>query len=222
MGELFIVRHGQASFGTDDYDRLSEAGFEQARQLGRYFRERGMHFDRVVSGTLKRHIQTLEGTGVPSPGGEPEWLPGLNEFDFYRLFDGYVEQFPPDVPLDRNNVRDFFSTLRKALPLWSEGKLHKVPEPWDEFEGRIRASLRALIADNSAERVLVVSSGGPISALLREVLQLTPLRMMDLNLQTINTSITRIQYKNGKARLQSFNGIPHLDHPDTMHLITLA
>lgn len=222
MGEIVLVRHGQASFGTDDYDRLSELGFEQARQLGRYFRERGVYFDRVISGTLRRHLETLEGIDMPAPGGAPELLPGLNEFDFHGVFDAYVAQFPPERPLDRNNVRDFFSTLRKALPVWSEGELTGVSESWEFFQERIRASLRALIADEAAERVLVVSSGGPISALMREVLQLSVRHMMDLNLQTANTSLTRLQFKNGKARLQSFNALPHLDHPNTAHLVTLT
>jgi broad specificity phosphatase PhoE len=222
MGELVLVRHGQASFGTDDYDRLSELGFEQARHLGNYFRERDIEFDRIVCGTQRRHRQTLDGTALLAATQEPDFLSGLNEFDFYGVFDAYVKQFPPAVPLDRTNVRDFFSTLRKALPVWSEGQLIHQPEPWDNFQTRIRDSLQNLIADNSAERVLVISSGGPISALMREVLQLSVRHMMDINLQTANTSVTKLQFKNGKARLQSFNGLPHLDHPSTSHLITLT
>jgi hypothetical protein len=34
--------------------------------------------------------------------------------------------------------------------------------------------------------------------------------------------VTRVQFKNGKARLQSFNSLSHLDHPSTAHLITLT
>ncbi|HEX5612745.1 MAG TPA: phosphoglycerate mutase family protein, partial [Burkholderiales bacterium] len=49
MAELYLVRHAQASFGTEDYDRLSELGRRQARWLGEYFAERGMRFDRVVT-----------------------------------------------------------------------------------------------------------------------------------------------------------------------------
>lgn len=222
MGEIVLIRHGQASFGTHDYDRLSERGFEQARHLGRYFRERDIHFDRVVSGTLRRHLQTLEGTGLLDPAREPHLLPGLNEFNFDAVFDAYVAQFPSEIALDRTNVRDFFSTLRKAMPVWADGSLANVPEAWSHFQDRIRDSLSALISDDSVERTLVISSGGPISALLREVLQLSVIHMMDLNLQTANTSITRLQFKRGKTRLVSFNGLPHLDHPHTAHLITLA
>lgn len=218
MGELYLIRHGQASFGTDDYDRLSPVGFEQARCLGRYFAERGIVFQRVVSGTLLRHRQTFEGTGIAA---QPELLPGLDEFDFFGLVETFLQQYPGYGAVDFANVREFFLALRKALPLWAEGEIDNPPESWDSFQARIRASLDALIAVD-VERVLVISSGGPISALLREVLQLSVRHMMDVNLQTANTSITRLQFKKGKARMQSFNGLPHLDHPDTSHLITLT
>lgn len=218
MGELVLIRHGQASFGTDDYDRLSPLGFEQARCLGNYFAERGIGFQRVVSGTLLRHRQTLEGTGIDV---QPELLPGLNEFDFFGLVNIFLQQYPAYGPVNFADVREFFLALRKALPMWAEGGIDNPPESWASFQTRIRESLDALISED-VERVLVISSGGPISALLREVLQLSVRHMMDVNLQTANTSITRLQFKNGKARMQSFNGLPHLDHPSTSHLITLT
>ena len=218
MGELYLIRHGQASFGTDDYDRLSPLGFEQAKYLGAYFDARDVRFERVISGTQRRHRETLNGTGF---GAEPELMPGLNEFDFYGLVAAYQRQHADEAPIDMTSVREFFLMLRKVLPLWSENKIDNPPEPWENFQQRIRASLGSLI-EHEVERVLVVCSGGPISALLREILQLSVRHMMDINLQTANTSITRLQFKKGKARLQSFNGIPHLDHPDTAHMITLT
>jgi broad specificity phosphatase PhoE len=218
MGELVLIRHGQASFGTDDYDRLSPLGFEQAQWLGKYFAARGIGFQRVISGTLRRHLETLRGIDASV---EPELMPSLNEFDFFGLVKIFLQQNPEYGPVDFGNVREFFLALRKALPLWSEGGIENPPESWDSFQTRIRDSLTALMTTD-VERVLVVSSGGPISALLREVLQLSVRNMMDINLQTANTSITRLHFKNGKARLQSFNGIPHLDTPATSHLITLT
>ena len=61
MGTLYLVRHGQASFGAADYDQLSPRGHEQCRLLGAYWRERGQRFDAVFTGTLKRHAQSLAG-----------------------------------------------------------------------------------------------------------------------------------------------------------------
>ena len=58
MAKLFVVRHGQASFGAEDYDALSDLGRQQARWLGDYFAERGIRFQRAMSGSLKRQRDT--------------------------------------------------------------------------------------------------------------------------------------------------------------------
>ena len=56
---VWLVRHGQASFGKSDYDNLSEAGHEQAYLLGKDFARRGITPSLLVSGSMKRHRQTL-------------------------------------------------------------------------------------------------------------------------------------------------------------------
>jgi broad specificity phosphatase PhoE len=61
MGSLYLVRHGQASFGADNYDLLSPLGRQQSVRLGEYFRYKGIRFDAALTGTLTRQIQTLEG-----------------------------------------------------------------------------------------------------------------------------------------------------------------
>ena len=42
MGQLLLVRHGQASFGAEDYDVLSETGWEQGRRLGAHLVRAGV------------------------------------------------------------------------------------------------------------------------------------------------------------------------------------
>ena len=59
MGTLYLVRHGQASFGAEDYDQLSELGTRQCHALGLWFAARGLQFEAVLRGTLKRHAQSL-------------------------------------------------------------------------------------------------------------------------------------------------------------------
>ena len=87
MAELFLVRHGQASFGTGNYDRLSALGERQGVWLGEYFAERGIAFDRVVTGSMRRHRQTADAIfrGLGSSAGYDE-DPGLNEYDFRALY----------------------------------------------------------------------------------------------------------------------------------------
>jgi phosphohistidine phosphatase SixA len=61
MAELVLVRHAQASFGADDYDKLSDLGWRQSRWLGEYFAERGAAFDHVML-VAQRHAQTWMGS----------------------------------------------------------------------------------------------------------------------------------------------------------------
>lgn len=225
MGEIYLVRHGQASFGTDNYDQLSAAGIEQAQWLGRHFRNLGLSFDRVVIGALVRHRQTLESSGYADveSGAAPEVESGLNEYDFHSLVDGYLRQFPPPAPIDLKDPRAFYRQLRITLGAWADGSLTTgLPESWADFEGRVRNSLRTLIAKPDAKRVLVVSSGGAISALVREVLGLTVDQMISMNLQMANTGITRLMFKGDKVRLQSWNALPHLERPETKHLLSFT
>ena len=60
MGAIYLVRHGQASFGAAEYDALSPLGVEQAGILGAALKQRGLSFDRIVSGPMRRHRQTAE------------------------------------------------------------------------------------------------------------------------------------------------------------------
>ena len=78
MGTLYLIRHGQASFGADDYDQLSELGMRQAVRLGEWFHGKGVQFSAVMTGSLKRHVQTLEGIakGMQWDGVPLSW-PGL-------------------------------------------------------------------------------------------------------------------------------------------------
>src|ERR1700740_634212 len=50
MGRLFLVRHAQASFLSQNYDQLSPLGGTQARLLGQYWAQHHVLFDRVGTG----------------------------------------------------------------------------------------------------------------------------------------------------------------------------
>lgn len=218
MAEILVVRHGQAAFGTDDYDRLTEVGWEQSRLLGEYFAARAIHFDAVFTGTLRRQRETLAGIleALP-PQPEADELPGLNEFDFHELVSAYRALYP-DKSVDVSNARDFYGCLREALLAWNRGEFADVAEDWGGFETRVRGTLDNISSVKG--RVLVVTSGGPISALVREVLSLSVENMVNLNLQAINTGVTRYFGKPGQLRLNMFNAVPHLEQPQDSHLIT--
>lgn len=220
MAQLVLVRHGQASFGADDYDKLSELGWQQSRWLGEYFRERGGSFDRVVRGSLRRHAETLrgiaEGMGKPLEGGED---PRLNEYNADELLRAHLQGAPRPQGGDR---REHFRILREAMYAWTDGTLSGHPhERFADFRGRVLGALTDL-RGGAAKRILIVSSGGPISTILADVLGM-PLRgVVDLNLQTRNTGITELQAGANRVHCVSFNNVPHLDRPDRAGALTYS
>ena len=61
MSILHLVRHGQASFGAEDYDNLSPKGIQQSIELGKALAKQQSIFDHVIVGPHRRHMQTFEG-----------------------------------------------------------------------------------------------------------------------------------------------------------------
>ena len=82
MATIYLVRHGQASFGKENYDQLSPRGWEQGRILGRWLAGK-VEPGAVFGGNLQRHRETVEaittGYGVSLP--DMQVLEGVNEFD---------------------------------------------------------------------------------------------------------------------------------------------
>ena len=224
MTQLVLVRHAQASFGTDDYDRLSELGWRQSRWLGEYFAERGTVFDGALRGSLRRHAETLsgiaEGLGKDLGAGEDA---RLNEYDSQALLQAHLKDMPLPQGADR---REHFRILREAMYAWTDGSLEATPvghplEPFVDFRSRVLAALRDLRA-RGAKRVLVVSSGGPISTILAEVLGMPQRGVVDLNLQTRNTGITELQAGARRIQCISFSNVPHLERPGREGALTYS
>ena len=130
MGQLILVRHGQASFGAEDYDQLSDLGKRQGRRLGEYWREvsqtparsNELQFDAVLMGSLKRHRQTWEAIAEGAKlQMTPEIWPGLNEYDSHALIDTVhpVPLAKPDTP---EMYKHHFRLLRTALQKWMAGE----------------------------------------------------------------------------------------------------
>jgi len=206
MGEMLVIRHGQASFGAGDaadYDNLSEQGSRQSELAGAALRAAGWVPDRLVTGTLRRQKETLAAMGF---GDDPETHAGLNEYDFYDLlqtrFDGKV---PDQVRRDR---KTHFRTLREVIYDWQAGGLDGARESWLAFVARVEAA-RAFAAGGDARRVLVVSSGGVIGQMVAAALDAPARQMVALNLQIKNTSMTRFIFSGDRFTLNEFNATPH-------------
>ena len=223
MAELYLVRHAQAAFGTDDYDRLTELGHRQARWLGEYFAQRAMAFDRVLTGNLRRHRETLQGiaetcAGVPAAEVEA----GLDEYRAETLVAAYARAMGVAYSAGHSDRRSHFRLLREVLYAWADGALAAEDHlPFGDFVARARAALE-IARRPGASRVLIVSSGGPISALLGTVLGVAPRMMIDLNLQARNSGVSELRFNERATHCVSFNNVPHLEQAGRSGAITYS
>lgn len=222
MGTLYLVRHAQASFGADDYDQLSSLGERQSLQLGRYFAAKGLNFDAVHTGTLRRHTQTLAGinAGLPSPLIATQW-PGLNEYDPEAVI-AAVHPDLPDKTAGREGYLQHFKLLRTGLMQWMLGNTQPQGMPsWTEFSQNLLAALDR-VRDSGHERVLMVTSGGPIACALGQVLATPPEATVELNMRLRNTSVTELSFSAKRFSLQTYNTLNHLDSAEFSDWVTYA
>ncbi|MBL4803108.1 MAG: histidine phosphatase family protein [Emcibacter sp.] len=226
MAEIYLVRHGQASFGADNYDQLSDLGHQQSEYLGQYFTDRDINFDHIIIGTQHRHRQTAEsilGHPLSDSAADYDSHSGLNEYDFSVLYKAFMAQHPDtEAAAKEGNRRIFYQRLKLALKLWSEDRLTEdLPESWTDFKTRVADALTH-IQNRVTGTCLVVSSGGPISMAIGHILELNPPKIIDLNLQVKNTSFSHIYLGQDRMHLSCFNNIPHLDRMDRPDVITYS
>ena len=211
MGTLYLVRHGQASFGADNYDQLSPLGQRQCRRLGDYFRAKGRRFSAAITGTLVRQTQSLDeiaaGLGVAQDA--LRW-PGLNEYDSAAVIAAIHPQplAKPDTP---ELYRHHFRLLRKGLSSWMAGSTQPLGMPrYADFVAGVAGALDH-VRQHCDGDVLMVSSGGPISTAVGQILGTTPEMTVELNMRIRNSAVTEFVFNPKRHMLLSYNVLPHLD-----------
>jgi broad specificity phosphatase PhoE len=222
MGKLYLVRHGQASLGADDYDQLSELGQRQSLQLGRYLATKKLTFDAVLTGNLRRHNQTLAGLseGFDQPLSAVQWA-GLNEYDSEAIIRAAHPE-PNERPNTAEGYRQHFLLLRRGLTLWMLGKAHPPGMPsWPDFQQGV-IDVLTHIRQSGAQQVLVISSGGPIATALGLVLQTPPESTVELNMRLRNSAISELSFTAKRFALETYNTLPHLDTPELAQCVTNA
>ena len=222
MGTLYLVRHGQASFGADDYDMLSAMGHQQSARLGEYFQVKGIAFDAALTGTLKRQIQTYAGI-CRGMGCEPvatQW-PGLNEYDSHAVI-AAIHPHKLEKPTSPEMYRNHFRLLKDGLAQWMAGVVSPKGMPsYPDFVLGVTSALDH-IRRNCDGNVLLVSSGGPIATAVGHVLGTSPETTIELNLRIRNCSVTEFAFTPKRHMLVTYNTLPHLDAPEHASWITYA
>ncbi len=231
MSRLILVRHAQASFLTDEYDRLSETGRRQAAELGRYWTSRERHFHAVVTGPRRRHQETaaLAGEQYREAGlswPEPAVLPELDEHGIDQFLecggDALDERFPEvrdrRVVLERavsrtEKHRAFQKLFESVVTLWARDEV-AAPylETWSDFSARVSRAVDTLTSSNKRGlETAVFTSVGPISIVLHRILACPRQKALELGWRLGNCSLTELVYSRHRMTLDRFNALPHLD-----------
>lgn len=226
MGMLHLVRHGQARFASEDYDRLSELGARQCHALGGWYAARGQRFGAVLSGTLTRHRQSLAAL-AEGYGALPAALafPALNEYDSDTLVPAWLAAsgggpLPPATTPE--GYRSHFRALRQALAAWTAGTLQPPGLPSHaEWRAGISAVLDHVRTQCEGD-MLLLSSGGPIATATAMVLDAGGDAWIELNLRLRNSALTEFSVSPRRPVLHSFNTLPHLGAADRADWITYA
>ncbi|MCF8033020.1 MAG: histidine phosphatase family protein [Desulfarculaceae bacterium] len=230
MSTLFVMRHGQASFGHGNYDRLSELGRAQARLTGEHLADLGASFDAAYCGDMARQQDTARGV-LESLASPPPLaiVPGFNEYSSGPVIEALLPELRrADPALDQavenmfDDRRSFQMVYEAAMMRWISGSYEQdLPETWEEFLARVGRSLdQVLAAHKRGKRVIVFTSGGPISAIMQRALGLEHQTAMKLTYVIKNASLSSFLYNREDFSLSEFNSTTHLEGRGRDEMIT--
>jgi len=218
MPTVLLVRHGQASFGSDDYDVLSDLGHRQAEVVAGSLAERGYHPTRLISGTLRRQRETAAAfVALGAPGSRSS-----------RAGTSSTPKTSSTTTATRRSAcrghpegealtnRAFQAALEAAQAQWvAHAESSPAAQTWSQFSGAGVGALRDLASQlTSGETAVVVTSGGAIAALLCNLWG-TPADLFPvLNRVTINASVTKLAIGGDGVNVISFNDHSHLESVD--------
>ncbi|WP_020407375.1 histidine phosphatase family protein [Hahella ganghwensis] len=229
MGAVYLIRHGQASFGSSNYDRLSDTGRLQAVHCGRYLAAKGLHIDHWFSGTLERQQDTarlsLAAMGLESTKVMED--PGFNEFDHQVVLSSILPGLAhePEISAFLNHDVDrkkaFQKVFERVVDAWVSQDQWEGMESWSDVVERVSGAVeRAISVAGSGKNVVVVTSGGAIAGMLASILKLTPQAALQLNWSIANASITKIFYSKTRRSLGYFNHYAYLQQEADRTLVT--
>jgi len=224
MSTIFLLRHAQASFGTDDYDRLSLTGHKQAYVAGQHLHAAAKTIDTIYSGPAKRHIETAEGIAktVRTKEGKVPTIkidPRLNEVDTDGQFkhlvpilkdrDAEIAQLAEEA---NSSSRSYQKVLSRVFTHWQDLPADYAHiESWQTFSHRVYSAIKNIALEaGSGANTVVVSSGGSIATITQHALGLPKTGAYPLFEALLNCSITRLLHTRDRISLASFNDYSYL------------
>ena len=239
MTTILLARHGQASFGQENYDQLSELGSRQAQMLGQHYATTQRRIDAIFTGSLVRQqdsahhfwqryqsfVDTNQSSKPAIDINAPDSyiLPQFNEFNHKDVFIKSDPAFVSKGAIAAEIAQAEVPSIRLAelfdvaMQRWHAGENDSdYIESWVQFNERAKQALeqvRLQVVNLNLEHdstVLVFTSGGIIAAITAQLLQQGSQTAYQINKSLVNTGVTSITLKGQSTRLLSLNEYSHL------------
>jgi broad specificity phosphatase PhoE len=212
---VYLVRHGQASFGAEDYDVLSPTGHKQAELVAQALVRRGVQPAVIVSGSLKRQLSTAKTCCGAASWEQPVSVdPRWDEYGQDAVMSSAAvaaDLSSPEGVKEASRIAQV--DLDTALVNWvTKGLAGPSGRTWKGFRDGVLAALQDVM--DSAGRGgagLVFTSAGVIGAICAELLGADVHAFMSLNRVMVNTGVTKVVSGRGGMNLLSVNDHGHLE-----------
>jgi broad specificity phosphatase PhoE len=133
----------------------------------------------------------------------------LNELEYFTLAAALEKEHGVAMPSEQS---EFVHHLPRVFAAWQADEIDGAPERFSEFEARVISVIEDIAAGEGP--ALVVTSGGLISMVMRQHLDLDITKMANLALAIMNSSMHRLYPVGGTWSPVMFNAVPHLETPD--------
>lgn len=215
MATLYIVRHGQASFGADDYDKLSPLGRRQAQAVGEYFRACGIALDAAYSGDLLRQRDTAK-LVLQQQQNEVDYHVDarFNEVEN----DAQIKHLLPEVILQNPAIeqlvskglsasKDYQKVIDAVFNYWVSPACDSAElQSWPDYSGGVRQALADVMQQQGAGKTTAIfTSGGTLATIVAQVLGLGGDKTYQFYEPVMNCSVTRLFYSGSRVSLSYFN-----------------
>jgi broad specificity phosphatase PhoE len=215
MATIYLFRHGQASFGSDDYDKLSPLGERQATLLGQYLRDSGIALDATYSGDLLRQRETAQLALASQQAEVPHQVdPRFNEIDNDEQLRYLLPEVMKTDPGLRTLVerglsssKDYQKVIDAVFNYWVSPQCSETRiRSWADYSGQVAGALQELMATQGSGKTLgIFTSGGTIATMVAQVLGLSGEHTYQFYEPIFNCSVTQIFYNGSKTSLSYFN-----------------
>jgi broad specificity phosphatase PhoE len=195
--KIFLIRHGQTDWnlegryqGHTDVD-INATGRGQASKLS--VRMQNEIIDRIYSSDRIRAIHSAK---IIFQNRDIEIDPSLREISF-GVFEG----------LDYKEILQRYPDIYSA---WIKNPFDsKIPggELPADFKKRVLSAFKNITLQNNGKVVAIIAHGGPVNVIVRDILG----SKVPEDFIPGPTSVTVIEFKNGKTKDISLNDMSHID-----------